>query len=310
MHKSKIQRLLQFGAAFSLGLFTNIAVATLPDNPKVVDAEIELGQKGSIIENTLALESRVNALLDAAAQHVQDNGIAGVNDFNRDVRFTDRDLYVFSLSRDGVLLSSGGWSAALIGENVLNLTDEDQRPFFKKILEKAKTADRGSVEYLWFNPADGANDPKITHFRVVDNVIISSGYFPGYSTEEQAKELLDQAVSEYFKDPELAMRKFRNQQSGFRNRDQYVFVLDKANRDIIWSPDLSDLNDKPLDEIKDIQGTAFLNEIVDKASPNIIQEISYWWFSPISQRVELRRAFYQQVGDSVLAVATYVLPTK
>lgn len=302
-----LRQLMQLGLGLGLVLSTHIALAQKVPIDKV-DAKIALEQKGTIIEDTLALEQRVDSLLDAAKQHVQEKGIDGVNDFNRDARFTDRDLYVFSLSQDGVLLSSGGWSTALIGENVLNLTDEEQRPFFKKILEKAKTDDEGSVEYLWFNPADGANDPKITHFKVVDNVIIASGYFPGYSTEAQAKDLLDQAVSEYFEDPELAMRKFRNRQSGFRNKDQYVFVLDKSNRKIIWNPTTPDLNDTSLDEVKDIQGKAFLTEIANEANPNIIQQIDYWWFSPISQRVELRRAFYQQVGDSILAVGTYVLP--
>lgn len=298
--QSLIKRLAQAGIVFSLGLPAYTALA---------DTAVE--QTGTILKKTHGLEVRVHRLLDAAEQHIKETGIAGVNDFNRDARFIDKDLYVFSLSRDGVLLSSGGWSASLIGENVLGFTDEDQRPFFNKILEQAKTAKEGSVEYLWFNPADGDNDPKITHFRVVDNVIIASGYFPGFSTDEQAKELLDRAVSEYFKDPEMALRKFRNRQSGFRNPDQYVYVLDKDNRSIIWSPNTADvLKGKTLDEMEDIQGTAFLAEMVDKADPNIIQQIDYWWLSPISQRVELRRAFYQQVGDSVIAVGTYVLPVE
>lgn len=303
-----MQALAQMGMVLSLGLPSYMAVA---DTAPKAKTEVAVEQKGTILKQTHELEERVHQLLDAAALHIKEKGIAGVNDFNRDARFTDKDLYVFSVSKEGVLLSSGGWSASLIGENVLTFTDEDQRPFFKKILEQAETEDEGSVEYLWFNPADGENDPKITHFRVVDNVVIASGYFPGFSTDEQAKELLDRAVSDYFKDPELAMRKFRNQQSGYRNRDQYVFVLDKANHNIIWSPNTPrSIINKSLDEIQDIQGTAFLAEMVDKADPNIIQQIDYWWFSPISQRVELRRAFYQQVGDSVIAVGTYVLPVE
>lgn len=68
------------------------------------------------------------------------------------------------------------------------------------------------------------------------------------------------------------------------------------------------LNDQPLDKVTDIKGNAFLAEMVDQASPNIIQQIDYWWFSPISKRIESRRAFYQQVGDSVIGVGTYVMP--
>lgn len=305
---SLVKKAASLGLTLSLGLPAYQALAqTETQADEAATAEQE---KGTILERAHALEQRVHRLLDEAEQHIKDKGITGVNDFNRNERFTDKDLYVFALSEDGVLLASGGWSMILIGENVLGFTDEDERPFFKKIIKQAKDEDSGKVEYLWFNPADGDNDPKITHFRVVDNVIIASGYFPGFSTDEQAKELLDQAVSEYFKDPELALRKFKNRQSGFRSPDQYVFVLDKANRTITWSPNTPEsLMGKTLDEIKDIQGKVFLAHIVDTADPSLIQQADYWWFSPISQRVELRRAFYQQVGDSVIAVGTYVLPT-
>lgn len=290
--------LIGLGVSLSLGSISLVAFAS---------TQAMSDKKGTILEQTQALEGRVDALLETAAQHIKNKGISGVNDFNRDPLFTDKDLYVFSLSQDGVLLSSGGWSVTLIGENVLDLTDEEQRPFFRKILEKAKSQDQGSVEYFWFNPTDGANEPKVTHFRVVNNIVIASGYFPGYATQEQAKELLDLALSEYRKDPDLAMRKFKNKQSGFRNRDQYVFVLDKSNRSIVWSPSTPALNAKPLDGVSDIQGNAFLAQMLDQASLEQVKKIDYWWFSPISQRVELRRAFYQQVGDVVIAVGTYML---
>lgn len=302
-----VRQVVQLGVGFSLGLG---APVLLMSSAMATTAENSLTQtpQGAVLETILATEKRVDDLLSLAVQHVQEKGITGVNDFNRDPRFTDNELYVFSLSRTGVILSSGGWSTTLIGQNVLSMTDEDERPFFQKMLDQAKVADAGSVEYLWFNPADGNTDPKITHFRVVDNVVIAAGYFPGFSTETQAKELLDLAVSEYFKNPVLALRKFRNRQSGFRNRDQYVFVLDKSERTVLWTPSSPELNDKSLDDVVDIQGSAFLAQMVDTASPNRIQQIDYWWFSPITKRVELRRAFYQQVGDSVLGVGTFILP--
>lgn len=299
------QRLRQLGVGLSLGLAASVAVAAGPTTSELLKAE----QSGTIIAETLELEKRVHVLLDKAAQHIKEKGVSGVHDFDRDAQYTDRELYVFTVSRDGTILSSGGWSAAYIGQNVLSLTDDADYPFFEKMLGKALESDAGSVEYIWYNPTDASPEVKVTHFRVVDNIIIASGYFPGYSTEEEAKVLLDRAVSEYFKNPVLALRKFHNRQSGFRDRDQYVFVLDKTDRTIIWSPVSTELNDQPLDEVVDIQGKAFLADMVDSANPNIIQQIDFWWYSPVSKRVELRRAFYQQVGESVIGVGTYVLPT-
>ncbi|MCQ9615709.1 cache domain-containing protein [Paenalcaligenes niemegkensis] len=294
--------LLARGLVFGL-----LSSALLAGGVSAGESQARNQQRDTVLSDTLAIEKRVHSLLDTAVEHIQKNGITGVNDFNSDPGFTDNELYLFSLSRGGVLLSSGGWSAALIGQNVLDLTDEEGHPFFKQMLDSAKTANEGKVEYLWFNPADAGADSKISYFRVVDNIVIAAGYFPGFSTEESAKDLLDVAVSEYFKNPVLALRKFRNKQSGFRNPDQYVFVLDKAERTVLWTPVTPSLNDQPLDHVTDIQGKPFLAEILDTASPNNIQQIDYQWFSPVTKRVESRRAFYQQVGDSVLAVGTFVL---
>lgn len=267
-----------------------------------------VSQKNSVLHDAVATEERVQNLLDIAEQHVRQTGMSGVNDFNQDPRFIDNELYLFSMSRSGYILSSGGWSASLIGQNVLDLTDDEGRPFFQQMLDKARSSDEGSVEYLWFNPVQGGQTPKITHFRVVDDVLIASGYAPEVSTEEEAKVLLEQAVSEYFNDPALALRKFRNKHSEFRNLDQYVFLLNKTERTVVWNPSSPELNGQSLDDVKDIQDKRFLTEIADNANLNAIQKVDYWWFSPITNKVELRRAFYQQVGDEVVAVSTFVFP--
>ena len=287
-----------------VGLMLSVALAGRSTAAEVTTPPAE---KSSIFSSTQALEQRVHALLDKAQAHVQRNGIGAVNDFNHSPNFIDNELYLFSLSRSGIILSSGGWSASLIGQNVVDLTDDEGRPFFQQMLDRARSMQQGSVEYLWFNPMEGGTAPKITYFRVVDDVIIASGYAPQVSTEEEAKTLLEAAVSEYFSDPVLAMRKFRNKHSQYRNIDQYVFVLDKAERTVVWNPITTHLNGRPLDQVEDIKGVHFLTEMADKANPNRIQQIDYWWFSPITGQVELRRAFYQQVGDAVLAVGTFVL---
>lgn len=262
----------------------------------------------TVLDAAAETEKRVHRLLDRAEQHIREHGLAGVNDFSSDPQFVDNELYVFSLSRSGYILSSGGWSSTLVGQRVVDLTDDQGRPFFEQMLRQASTSDRGSVEYLWFNPVHGGKAPKITYFRVVDDVLIASGYAPDVATEEEAKALLERAVSEYFNDPVSALRKFRNRHGEYRNLDQYVFVLNKANRTVVWAPNNRELNGQPLDDVSDIKSKRFLAEMADSANRNTIQSIDYWWFSPVTNKVEQRRAFYQQVGDDVIAVSTFVLP--
>lgn len=290
-----------------VSLFSALSINSVSAEEVKPGSAVAEQASASVLTQTQELEKRVFTLLDKAVEHVKENGVSAVNDFNNDPRFIDNELYVYTLSSNGVLLSSGGWSVGMVGQNVLDERDEQEKPFFKTLLDKAQELDQGEVSYVWFNPTDGTNETKITHFKVVDNVVVAVGYFPPFATEEQAKELLVSAVSEYQKNPEVALRKFRNQQSGFRNQDQYVFVLDKAERTIVWAPANIDLIDTSLDQVQDIQGKTFLSTIADTAIPDVMQEVDYWWFSPITKRVELRRAFYQQVDEKVIAVGTFIL---
>ncbi|MGG4774944.1 hypothetical protein E4695_07700 [Alcaligenaceae bacterium 429] len=278
-----------------------LAVGTVQASSMVVSSE---GAQAQISQQ----QQRVHQLLTKAVAHIRKNGPSAVNDFTHDPEFIDRDLYVYSLSPAGQMLSSGGWSAGLIGQNVLEETDDSGQPFFKQMLKKAKQDSEGSIEYYWFNPNDGQDEIKITYFEVVDGIVVAVGFFPGYPTEEQAKQMLELAVSEYFANPTLALRKFRNKQGEFRRQDQYVFVLDKAQRKVVLNPAFSENNDISVDDITDVQGQHFLRDMLEQASPNSIQAIDYWWLSPETRQVEHRRAFYQQVGDQVIAVGTNVFP--
>ncbi|AYN21091.1 hypothetical protein D3M96_11475 [Alcaligenes aquatilis] len=268
-----------------------------------------VAQATGLLPTTIgAQQQRAHQLLDKAIAHIRQNGPQAVNDFTHDPAFIDRDLYVYSVSLAGQMLSSGGWSAGLIGQNVLSETDDAGQPFFSQMLALAKQNQSGSIEYYWFNPNEGKHEVKITYFEVVDGMVIAVGFFPGYPTEEQAKQMLEQAMSEYFADPVAALRKFRNKQGEFRRQDQYVFVLDKAQRKVVLNPVFAENNDVSVDDITDVQGQHFLREMLEHASPNTIQSIDYWWLSSETRQVEHRRAFYQQMGEMVIAVGTTVFP--
>ncbi len=251
------------------------------------------------------IEQRVQDLLARAVDHVRKNGPAAVNDFNRDARFTDKDLYVYALSRDGMMLASGGWSATLIGQSVLGETDARNRPFFKDMLEQAQREPAGSLEYYWFNPAEGQPEVKLAYYQEVDGIVVATGYFPARATENQAKELLDEAVSSYFQDPQQALRRFANRQGQFTRRDLYVFVLDIPSRTVVLNGANRSFDGKPIADFKDLNGKAFLVDMLADVDRNVIHSIDYDWMNPETRRVERKRAFYQRVGDALIGVGSY-----
>ena len=275
-------------------------VATAENSP--VQAE---NDTVDIVKSEESTRARVAQLLDKAVAHIQENGLSGVNDFNNDERFTDRDLYVFSLSTEGILLSSGGWSAGMVGDNVINYIDAQGLPLFQRIIDIAKAEGAGEVEYLWYSMSLGRDENKLTRFKVVDDIIVAVGYTPHVATDSEVVDLLKQAVSEYRKNPIAAMRKFRNHQSGFRNPDKYIFVLDTKSRQIIFAPSQRDLVHTSLDKVLDVQGKPFLTKIADSANAQEILNEEYWWFSSRTKSVEKRHAYYQLVDDDVVVVSGF-----
>src|SRR5690554_5264352 len=77
-------------------------------------------QQGADERRKSASELRAEALLARAARHIQAHGRDAAADFSSKPDFIDRDLYVFALDMDGVMLASGGWSVSLVGQNVLD----------------------------------------------------------------------------------------------------------------------------------------------------------------------------------------------
>lgn len=120
---------------------------------------------------------RAQALLARAVALYRKQGDKAFAAFDNPTDFVDGELYVFVLGTDGVMLASGGSSAALIGRKVMNMTDAFGTPFFWDMLEKAKTSDSGTVEYRWLNKLDHKTERKITYFQKVGARLLAVGYY-------------------------------------------------------------------------------------------------------------------------------------
>ena len=84
--------------------------------------------------------------------------------FNDGDDWHDRDLYVFVVELDGTMVAHGA-NAALIGENLIDLTDPSGT---RLIAEIVNVEDQGWVDYQFQNPQTGEIEPKRSYVIRVD----------------------------------------------------------------------------------------------------------------------------------------------
>ena len=122
--------------------------------------------------------AEATALVQRAAEYLKANGpaksYAAFNDTAG--QFKDRDLYVFVMDMNGKMLSHGA-NAKLIGKDLTNLKDSDDKLFIKTMLDVAKAKGKGWVDYKWPHPVTKAIEPKSTYVEKVDDLVIGCGIY-------------------------------------------------------------------------------------------------------------------------------------
>ncbi|SEN88412.1 Single Cache domain 2-containing protein [Duganella sp. CF517] len=122
--------------------------------------------------------AEATALVQRAAEYLKANGpaksYAAFNDAAG--QFKDRDLYVFVMDLNGKMLAHGA-NAKLIGKDLTNLKDSDDKLFIKTMLDVAKAKGKGWVDYKWPHPVTKAIEPKSTYVEKVDDLVIGCGIY-------------------------------------------------------------------------------------------------------------------------------------
>lgn len=91
-------------------------------------------------------------------------------------QFVDRDLYIFVLDMNGNMLAHGS-NPRLIGKNMSEIKDADDRHFVKEILGVAGSKGSGWVDYKWPNPVTKKIEPKTSYFEKVNDVVVVCGIY-------------------------------------------------------------------------------------------------------------------------------------
>lgn len=260
---------------------------------------------GAAASTPAADAARAQALLERAVAHYESEGEAAFATFFLADKFRDDELYVFMLDSDGFMLTSGGPSSVLIGRDVRELRDTEDKPFMREILETAAAKGYGVVEYRWLNPQHIKVERKVAYFRAVGNRILVVGYYVPRASAEQAQAMLWRAVHEFKQDRAKAIDRFNDLNGGFIQDDLYVFVVGLDDRRMHAHGAQPGLIGCDVDELMDADGKPFNPQMIDIAMTHGEGEFGYRWKNPVTGREESKRTYFKRVGNYLVAVGAY-----
>ncbi len=114
------------------------------------------------------------AMAEAAADFYHAEGAdAAFDAYNASPDFHDRDLYVFALDMDGVMVAHGA-NENLVGRDIIALRDPAGREFVREFVAIEET---GWVDYQWQHPESGNVEDKTTYIINVGDYVIGVGAY-------------------------------------------------------------------------------------------------------------------------------------
>ncbi len=92
--------------------------------------------------------------------------------------FMHDDQYVFVIGIDDGRYRATGAAPQLTGMDVRAMRDAAGKPLVEEMIALVQKQAKGSVDYVWRNPATNAVEPKRSLIERVDNLILGVGYYP------------------------------------------------------------------------------------------------------------------------------------
>jgi len=124
-------------------------------------------------------------------------------------------------------------------------------------------------------------------------------------TTKEGKAMVDKAVSYLKKNGNnVAYAEFTNPKGKFVDRDLYIFVIDMNGKMIAHGANKA-LIGKNLIGLKDSEGNAFIEKMVDLAQSKGNGWVDYKWTNPVSKKIEAKSSYIQRVGDVFVGCGVY-----
>jgi signal transduction histidine kinase len=123
-----------------------------------------------------------------------------------------------------------------------------------------------------------------------------------YGTADEARAMLEKAVTAVKADKTKALDMFNKGEGGFKDRDLYVFCANASDGILTAHPTMKG---KQLREILGKKGYPLGQEMMQEATEGTIREVTYWWPRPGSDKPLEKTSFYTKVGDQMWGVGYY-----
>jgi signal transduction histidine kinase len=122
--------------------------------------------------------SEAKASLAKAIAHYKAVGRKqALTDFTaRKAPFVDRDLYVFCIGPDGVIVANGAYPS-FVGTSADILKDADGKPLGKALLETGSREGGGSIEYAHINPVSHLPESKVSFVQKAGEDVCGVGAY-------------------------------------------------------------------------------------------------------------------------------------
>jgi signal transduction histidine kinase len=245
------------------------------------------------------------ALLEKALAYYHDHGDKAFAAFSRQGEFVDKDRYVFVLDTKGVMLASGGPSAALIGRDVSETLGPDLQKTFKEALKVPEGNGIQQAEYRWQNWGDGKVERKHVYYQRVGQRILAVGYYLPRASAEQAMALLNKAATDLAKDEKGTLTAINSLKGGYLQDDLYVFVVDlDTQRYVAHGTNLRLIN-TDFNKVEDPEGKPVGEPILALMAKQDYGDYEYRWKNPVTGKVENKHAYLKKVGHFLVAVGYY-----
>jgi cytochrome c len=123
-------------------------------------------------------KEEATAMVQKAIDYIKASGrekaFAEIN--NRKGKFVDRDLYVVVYDMKGKNLAHGG-NAKMIGKDLIDMKDVDNKPFVQERVQIAKTKGKGWQDYSFLNPVSQKIEPKSMYIEKFEDMIVGCGVY-------------------------------------------------------------------------------------------------------------------------------------
>jgi hypothetical protein len=127
----------------------------------------------------------------------------------------------------------------------------------------------------------------------------------GNGTQDEAKAMVDRAVALISSEgTDKAYATFNANPGPFVDRDLYVSVISFDGHAMAHGGNKAMIG-KPVINLKDSSGKAFVQEMLDTAKVKGEGWIDYDWPNPISKKIEAKATYFRKIGDVIVVVGAY-----